>query len=284
MKLSVVEGNTQRLDGGAMFGNAPRELWKKWVTVDHLNRIPLATRSLLWELDDGRKVLFEVGMGAFFEPKLRERYGQMQDDHVLLQNLEELGCPHDQIDILILSHLHFDHVGGLLTPWEEGEPQLLFPRAQIYVGKRQWEHALQPHPRDQASYIPAIQKLLEGCGRLHLVEESSHPHLDFGLSFLFFEGHTPGLMVSRLELPHGPLYYISDLCPGLPWVHTPISMGYDRFPEGTVQEKQALWKKVLQEEGKLFFVHDPQVPCVGLQQDERGRVSGFSFDLHQLYR
>ncbi|MCB1136670.1 MAG: MBL fold metallo-hydrolase, partial [Chlamydiia bacterium] len=122
MKLSVIEGNTQRLDGGAMFGNAPREMWKWWAQVDHQNRITLATRCLLWELDDGRRVLFEAGIGTFFEPKYRERYGIMQDEHQLLKNLEAQGLTDADIDCVILSHMHFDHAGGLFATWDGSPP------------------------------------------------------------------------------------------------------------------------------------------------------------------
>ncbi|MEM7646978.1 MAG: MBL fold metallo-hydrolase, partial [Pseudomonadota bacterium] len=111
MKLSSVEGNRQWLDGGSMFGNAPRAVWEKWTEVDSLGRIPLACRCLLIETDN-QKILCEAGIGAFFEPKLAERFGvQNPDRHLLLENLESLGHSPESIDYVILSHLHFDHAG-----------------------------------------------------------------------------------------------------------------------------------------------------------------------------
>src|SRR5574337_1527168 len=131
MKLWSIEGNTQRLDGGAMFGNAPKAMWSKWIEADAENRIPLACRALLAQDLGGKNVLFETGIGAFFEPRLRERYGVVEDRHVLLDSLKAAGLGQEDIDVVVLSHLHFDHVGGLLAAWEEGaSPRLLFPKAQ----------------------------------------------------------------------------------------------------------------------------------------------------------
>ena len=129
--LYSIIGNSQKLDGGAMFGNAPKGMWKKWVEVDEHNRIDLACRCLLVkeQLDNGkqRNILFEVGIGAFFEPKLMERFGIVESEHVLLNSLKSVGLEHSDIDVVVLSHLHFDHVGGLLSQWQEGQSsELLF--------------------------------------------------------------------------------------------------------------------------------------------------------------
>ena len=105
-----VDGNSQRLDGGSMFGNVPRALWQQWVEPDERHRIPLACRALLIE-DDGRLILFETGIGSFFPPQLRDRYGVQEERHMLLDSLVEIGFSHQHIDTVVLSHLHFDHAG-----------------------------------------------------------------------------------------------------------------------------------------------------------------------------
>ena len=170
MKLYSIEGNTQKLDGGAMFGNAPKAMWSKWISADDRNRIPLACRCLLATDLDGRNVLFETGIGAFFEPELRERYGVVEGRHVLLDSLRAVGLTHEDIDVVVLSHLHFDHVGGLLAAWEENAPlRLLFPNATYVVGAQHWQRATHPHPRDRASFIPGAAELLEQSGRLEKV-------------------------------------------------------------------------------------------------------------------
>src|SRR4051794_19057505 len=119
LKASSVLGNSQRLDGGAMFGNAPRALWSRWAAPDEAGRVPLACRALL--VDDGsRRILFETGIGTFFAPELRERYGVVESEHVLLKSLAQLGLGDREIDVVVLSHLHFDHAGGLLAPFRAG--------------------------------------------------------------------------------------------------------------------------------------------------------------------
>ena len=162
MKLWSILGNSQKLDGGAMFGNAPKAMWERWTSVDAGNRIDLACRALLASPLNGKTVLFETGIGAFFESKLRERYGVQEARHVLLDSLGEAGFGHEDIDVVVLSHLHFDHAGGLLAAWEEGQPaRLLFPNATYVVGAQHWQRALCPHPRDRASFIPELPGLLQ---------------------------------------------------------------------------------------------------------------------------
>jgi glyoxylase-like metal-dependent hydrolase (beta-lactamase superfamily II) len=171
MKLWSIRGNSQRLDGGAMFGNAPRALWEKWAAPDELNRIELACRALLASPLEGKTVLFETGIGAFFDPRMRERYGVQESQHVLIDSLREAGFEHEDIDVVVLSHLHFDHAGGLLAAWSEGrEPELLFPNATYVVGAQHWQRAVQPHPRDRASFIPELPGLLQASGRLEVVD------------------------------------------------------------------------------------------------------------------
>ncbi|HEY9111366.1 MAG TPA: MBL fold metallo-hydrolase [Rhodanobacteraceae bacterium] len=274
MKLYSIEGNTQKLDGGAMFGNAPKAMWSKWIEADDQNRIPLACRCLLATDLDGRNVLFETGIGAFFEPKLRERYGVVEAHHVLLESLAAAGVSHEDIDVVVLSHLHFDHVGGLLAAWEENASlRLLFPNATYMVGAKHWERATHPHPRDRASFIPGVAELLERSGRLEKVEGERSRALGKAVRFHYSQGHTPGLMLSEIIGPHDKegVVYCADLIPGTPWVHLPVTMGYDRAPEMLIDEKRAFLDDKLQRGVRLFFTHDHRVALASPRRDERGR-------------
>lgn len=268
MQLWSINGNTQQLDGGAMFGNAPRAMWSRWIAPDELNRIPLACRCLLVKDLNGRHVLFETGIGAFFEPSLRERYGVVEHHHVLLDSLAEAGVSHEDIDVVVLSHLHFDHAGGLLAAWEEGKPpQLLFPHAQFLVGAHHWQRAMKPHSRDRASFIPELQQLLLQSGRLELVAGEHSQALGPAVRFHFSEGHTPGLMLAEFA----GVVFCADLIPGRHWVHLPITMGYDRFPEALIEEKRAFLEDKLARNVRLFFTHDHACAIARVTRDERGR-------------
>ena len=271
--LTSILGNSQRLDGGAMFGNAPKALWSRWITPDERNRIPLACRCLLVQ-EPGRNLLFEAGVGAFFEPKMADRFGIVESEHVLLSSLGRLGLSHEDIDVVVLSHLHFDHVGGLLSPWQEGEEsKLLFPNAQFVVGAEAWERAQAPHPRDRASFIPSLNRQLAESGRLEAVAGERSEVLGEGYRFHRSEGHTPGLLLTEIATESGPVVFAADLIPGVPWVHLPITMGYDRYPERLIDEKTALLADLVSRSGRLFYTHDPEVAMSKVSLDERGRYS-----------
>jgi glyoxylase-like metal-dependent hydrolase (beta-lactamase superfamily II) len=272
MQLLSIEGNTQRLDGGAMFGNCPRPVWEKWAPPDELNRITLACRALLIK-EGSRNVLLETGIGAFFEPKMRERFGVQEERHVLVESLAEVGLAPSDIDVIVLSHLHFDHAGGLLAPWAQGAaPALVFPKASYVVSERAWERANAPHARDRASFIPELQGLLEGTGRLEVVKEDRSKILGDAYSFTISEGHTPGLMLTRVEgWSEGPVTFLGDLVPGAPWVHLPITMGYDRYPELLIDEKKALLERIRSENGWAFFTHDAKVAAARIERDAKGK-------------
>ena len=259
MKFTSILGNSQKLDGGAMFGNAPKALWSRWSTPDEMNRIDLACRILLVEIED-KKLLFETGIGTFMPPDLRERYGIQESAHVLLDALEKLGISQEEITDIVLSHLHFDHAGGLLSGWQEEKPsELLFPHAQYYVGEEAWNRALKPHPRDRASFIPELNLLLEQSHRLVKLKNSDILHFgELEVRFFESEGHTPGMMCSDLRWNRGRLVFAADLIPGCSWVHLPITMGYDRYPECLIEEKNTLLSSIVEDKAWLFYTHDPE--------------------------
>ena len=276
MKLWSILGNSQKLDGGAMFGNVPRAMWAKWIAPDVDNRIPLACRALLADGLNGKRVLFETGIGAFFEPKMRERFGVVESSHVLLENLGVAGFSHEDIDVVVLSHLHFDHAGGLLAPWREGTaPSLLFPNATFVVSEACWHRALHPHARDRASFIAELPALLEQSGRLEIVSGEYSKALGASVRFHYSDGHTPGLMLAEIVGPggHGGVVFCADLIPGRSWVHLPVTMGYDRYPEMLIDEKQRFLEDKLARGVRLYFTHDVECAMADVARDDKGRFS-----------
>ncbi len=267
-----IDGNTQMLDGGAMFGNVPKALWTRWCTPDAENRIELACRAMLIKEESGRVILFEAGIGVFFPPKLKTRFGIMSQEHELLMGLEKAGFEPEDIDVVVLSHLHFDHVGGLLTAWADGRPyELVFPNASYVVSRGAWSRACQPHARDRASFIPELQPLLKATGRLEIVDDDTSGTLGKEYTLHFSNGHTPGLMLTEVPTMDGPILFCGDLIPGVPWVHLPITMGYDRYPEMIIDEKRTLFEALIRRNARLFFTHDPDIAIGRLSQDAKLR-------------
>ena len=274
MKAWSLMGNSQKLDGGAMFGNAPKAMWQKWVVVDDQNRIDLACRTLLVENINGKRVLFETGVGAFFEPKMRERFGIQESNHVLLDELNKLGFSDADIDVVVLSHMHFDHAGGLLAAWQEGQAaRLLFPNTTFVTSAVGWQRANNPHPRDRASFIPELNALLADCGRLELVDGDYSECLGKSVRFHHSDGHTPGLLLAEIIGEQERVVFCADLIPGRAWVHLPITMGYDRFPELIIDEKKSFLADKLARNVLLFFTHDTDCAVAQLSCNEKGKFS-----------
>jgi glyoxylase-like metal-dependent hydrolase (beta-lactamase superfamily II) len=273
MKITHISGNSQKLDGGAMFGNAPKAVWEKWISADEHNRIDLATRSLLVQTGNNN-LLFEVGIGAYMEPKYKSRFGVQELEHLLLENLGKIGITDENISGIVLSHLHFDHCGGLLSAWEEGvEPRLLFPNAQYYVSEAAWQRAQNPHRRDKASFVPNLNKILEESGRLVIIKKDDMLSFDeLELQFSVSDGHTPGMLCSNLYWNDTRLLFAADLIPGIAWIHLPITMGYDRYPELLIDEKEKLLTYATQEDAWLFFTHDPKVVASKVAFDSTRRT------------
>ena len=272
LKISPVLGNSQKLDGGAMFGHAPKALWQNWVEVDSQNRISLACRAMLIQTES-KNILVETGIGNFFPEKLRQRYGVVEPEPILINNLKEKGLSHEDIHVVFLSHLHFDHAGGLIAGGFGGDLDLYFTNALYMVPAEHFKRAKEPHNRDKASFVPGLAEALENSGRLKLVEESELLNeLPFASTFIS-NGHTPGLLLPTFSGENGSITFMGDLVPGTPWINLPICMGYDRFPELLIEEKEKFFDKILEikKPNWLFYTHDYKFAFSKIEKNEKGK-------------
>lgn len=257
MRVHSIRGNDFKLDGGAMFGHAPKSLWKNWYLPDRFNRIGLASRSLYVRTDE-HHLLCDTGIGNYLDAKLAKIYGVDVSEHRLIQNLKAIGVEETRIDFVILSHLHFDHAGGLIV--KGSQPlQLHFPNAKYVVGRVHFERAANPHQRDRASFVKGLTDALQESGRLLLVDKETVDGLEKVVSFHYSQGHTPGKLHSLFQGAKEKVFFAGDLAPGVDWVNLPITMGYDRQPETLVDEKKKIFDRAINENWLMFYNHDHRI-------------------------
>jgi len=266
------------LDGGAMFGIIPRPLWTRTNPADEQNRIELACRCLLIEYADGTRALVDVGIGERWSDKERGIYNIHAQDAGLVQALAAHDCAPADIDHVILTHLHFDHAGGLLRVGADGELSPSFPTATHWVQRRNWAWAHSPSARDGGSYrVDDFAWLAEpGAHKLELVDGVRE--ILPGVEVLPHHGHTFGMQVVKITTDVGTYLFMADLIPTSSHMRDPYVMGYDLQPLVTVEEKRALLYEASRNDWILVFEHDPALPMARVELDKRGRASAVAVD------
>ena len=254
------------LDGGAMFGSVPRPVWERMIPPDDRHRIPLALRLLILENDTtGRRVLVDGGMGDKEDAAFRDRFAVVGED--LRTSLSAEGVDPDSITDVIITHLHFDHAGGL-TRREGDEVVPTLPGARHYLQTSNRDNCLAPNARERASYLRVnIDPLTEID--LQLVDGTAE--ILPGVSVERSDGHTLGMQTVRVEGGGRVVRYLADLSPTHHHIRLPFTMGYDMSAQTVMAEKEALYEAVREEEAILLFEHDPAVAAATLGED-RGKI------------
>ena len=255
-RLTMLNGGNFRLDGGAMHGVVPKTLWSKLVSCDPLNRCEYATRCVLIEAA-GKRVLVETGNGDKFSPKLKDIYG-INHDRAIGDALREVGLSPDDIDFVVMTHMHFDHSGGTTRYSTTGSGLApVFPRARHVVQRREWEDATHPHERNQASYLQENIGPLAEAKLLQLVDGEAE--IVPGVRVIPTPGHTAGhqsVLIGAWDPGAPKALFLGDVVPTAVHTKLPWVMGYDLDPARTVDTKRALFTRAVQEDWLLLWGHD----------------------------
>ena len=274
--VHMIDAGRYKLDGGAMFGVVPQTLWKKGNPPDEKNRILMSLNTLLL-IKNGRVILIDTGVGTKFNDKYQEIYAIDYSDFSLLSSLAKMNIQPEDITDVIITHLHFDHVGGATFRTEDGDLQLQFPSATHYVQKRQLEWAQQGFPKDRASYLSENIDPLLHSKQLKILEGPQN--LDSDLELILSEGHTVAQQMVLISGENEELCYTADLIPLTAHLPIPWVMAYDLDPVKTIREKEKLLRQAEQEEWLLFFEHDPRVHCGTVEMGDRGYQLGRPVEL-----
>ncbi len=280
MKLHVINTGFFKLDGGAMFGVVPRTIWNKLNPPDENNLCNWAMRCLLVEEGD-RRILIDTGIGNKQDAKFFGHYhlsGETDIVHALLHT----GFEPDDITDVLLTHLHFDHVGGAVIRKEDGRLVPAFPKATYWSNKRHWRWATEPNDREKASFLKENILPLEESGRLKFIDVSEKTVFTNHISIRFADGHTDAMMLPQIAYKGNTIVYVADLFPSIAHLPIPYVMAYDMFPMKTLAEKKSFLQEAVDNAYILFFEHDPLHECCDLQVTPKGIRAKNTFSLDSL--
>lgn len=268
LDISIISDGFFSLDGGAMFGIVPKALWEKRISADEQNRIQMGLWCLLIR-SSGKNILVNTGVGL--DEKYNERFRQIyniQHPPALLSSLAEHNLKPENINIVINTHLHFDHCGGNTIPSGIGKSEIpfvpTFPKAKYIIQKAEWENATNPTERTRASYRPENILPLKEAGLLQLVD--GEKEIVPGVKVKPTGGHTRGHQIILFNSEGKKGIYWSDLIPTTAHIDLPYIMSYDLYPEETMNEKKTLIEQAISEHWVCFWEHDPKINCAYLER------------------
>jgi glyoxylase-like metal-dependent hydrolase (beta-lactamase superfamily II) len=271
LRVTTIDAGSLWLDGGAMFGVVPKPLWTRRTTPDERNRIPLAMRCLLVETAEAR-VLIDTGVGSKETDKFLDIYriDNAGSPTRLEDSLRAVGLEPEEIDIVLSTHLHFDHAGGNTQRRPDGRLEAVFPNAEYVVRRQEWEFAHLDNERVKASYLPDNFDPLARDGRIRFIEEDGE--VLPGITVLGTPGHTPGHQSVLIGAGDRKLLYLADLVPTTAHLPLPWIMGYDVEPLVTLESKRRVLKRAVEKGWTLAFEHDPEIAWGRPVESSPGRV------------
>lgn len=278
MQLYPIETGYFKLDGGAMFGVVPKSIWSRSNPADQNNLCTWAMRSLLIE-DGERLILIDTGIGnkqsdRFFS--FLHLHGEDNLDH----SLHKKGFHPDDVTDVILTHLHFDHVGGAVVQNAAGQYSPKFKNAKYWSNAQHWDWAIHPNPREKASFLSENLLPIEESGQLNFIQKGNE--LGPNISFLMVNGHTEAQMIPHIRYRGKTIVFVADLLPSTTHIAIPYVPSFDVRPLLTMEEKEHFFNKAINEEYVLFFQHDPKHVCCTIQQGEHRPKLWETFHLNEI--
>jgi len=271
MKLTTINTGFFKLDGGAMFGVVPKQLWQNLNPPDEKNLCTWAMRCLLIETGK-RKILVDTGLGDKQGEKFRTHF-QPHGEENLLRSLLEEGIQPEEITDVFLTHLHFDHCGGAVKKDPIGHLVPTFPDAIYWSNEVHWKWAMHPNPREEYSFLKENFVPLQESGVLQFIDvQGDKVEWLPGIQVQFVYGHTEAMMLLHIDWGDKKLVYCADLIPSSWHISLPYVMSYDVRPLATMREKTFLLEKAVENSWLLFFEHAPQVECANVVRNEKGRI------------
>jgi glyoxylase-like metal-dependent hydrolase (beta-lactamase superfamily II) len=270
-ELTAFSDGVYPLDGGAFFGVVPKAMWSRKVEADAKNYVTAGLNSLVIRSENPRTgkqtVLIETGMGNKLSERMVKFYGQPAQ---LLDNLAAGGIAPEDVDIVINSHLHFDHCGWNTVRDGNGKIVPTFPRAKYYAPEGEWQYARRPSVRDSISFISENYDPLVASGQMTLLKGAEE--IVPGISVKIFPGHTAHMLAIMIQSQGKTACYISDLIPTTAHIDLTWGMGFDLYPLQTIESKKLYYARSIPEKWLTVFTHDPKTPWAYVEKDELGKM------------
>ncbi len=284
MQLHTIETGNFKLDGGAMFGVVPKQLWQRTNPADELNLCDWSMRCMLIE-DGNRLILIDAGIGDKQSEKFFSHY-HLHGDATLESSLKEKGFSFDDITDVLLTHLHFDHCGGAVK-WanqERTHAEPVFKNATYWSNDKHWKWATEPNPREKASFLSENILPLEESGQLKFIERQGNITTEAfsGVDIFFADGHTESQIIPMIKYKGKTIVFMADLLPSTGHIPLPYVMGYDTRPLLTMSEKEWFLNKAADEEFILFLEHDSVNECCTVQHTAKGVRLKETFKLREV--